>query len=120
VASEDPQAVGEYRLLRDISKKYSSHLVPLVFPTAEFGGKEYQDAVRTKEFTTKYGPKGLVLLETRNLDERPGWWKYVRPGWNFSGKWLVDASGRRIETSISTLHADIRDAIRNIHVDATQ
>lgn len=68
----------------------------LAFPTREFGGQELKTDAEVLQFAQANGPSNLLVLTTRDLGERAGWWTESKPTWNFNGKWVVDKSGNRI------------------------
>ena len=83
-----------YKMLRDLHSQFPE-VVILAFPTRDFLSQEFKEPAKVKAFAAKHGPSGMVVLMTKPLASRPGWWSESQPSWNFKGKWLVSPSGER-------------------------
>ena len=83
-----------YKMLRDLHSLFPE-VVILAFPTRDFLSQEFKEPAKVKAFAAKHGPSGMVVLMTKPLASRPGWWSESQPSWNFKGKWLVSPSGER-------------------------
>lgn len=83
-----------YKMLRELHAQFPQ-VVILAFPTREFLSQEFKEPPKVKAFAAKHGPPGMVVLMTKTLAKRPGWWMESQPSWNFKGKWLVSPTGAR-------------------------
>jgi len=84
-----------FKMLREIAQQFPEGLVILAFPTRDFLMQEFSEPHKVKDFAQKHGPAGMIVLMTKSLASRPGWWIKSEPSWNFKGKWLVSPSGER-------------------------
>mmetsp|Transcript_16595 Transcript_16595/g.56592 ORF Transcript_16595/g.56592 Transcript_16595/m.56592 type:complete len:105 (+) Transcript_16595:235-549(+) len=76
----------------------------LAFPSLEFGGQEYGDAGKVKDFVAQYGTP-CRLMETGPINGSPVFeaLKAATDGapvtWNFAAKWVVDKDGTVVKRS---------------------
>lgn len=104
-------------MLRELHAAFGERgLVILAFPTRDFLKQEFKEPAKVKAFGEKNGPPGMVMLMTKMLKTRPGWWLASEPSWNFKGQWVVLPNGERqlvdgdpfatIATALEALPAD--------------
>jgi len=119
VASKWGRTGPSYAQFEALSDKYGSdQLVILAFPSREFGGQEFKEDEKIRDFAaSKNFPKNDVgvLLKRGSVKgkEASELWKHMRdevgggdPTWNFGSIYLVDKSGK-----VSTPKGDVGEAI---------
>lgn len=103
---------GQYEGLQNLYKKYSEQgLVIIAVPSGDFGGQEFDDNGKIKEFCETKFAIGFELTEKEKItgDDAHPFYKYAaeklgfgtRPKWNFH-KYLVDKNGGIVDYYNST------------------
>jgi glutathione peroxidase len=88
--------------MKELGERWGDQLVILAFPTREFGAQEFQKDEQIQNFANqKEFPGVLLQLGKVKGSEASEVWQYFKmqtgaadPGWNFSGKFLVDKEGK--------------------------
>ena len=91
----------------------------MAFPSMEFGGQEYDNDEKIRQFAEKKNFPGILMkLGSVTGDGAPEVWKFMKnetgasdPSWNFSSKFLVSKTGevsvpKNVERDIEALMSE--------------